>query len=66
MSRFPSRLWKKVMPTSAGVAADRCADASLYRPFDAAGLPELKCHPQLVATTPAEVGALLFLGSSFS
>ena len=39
----------------AGVAADGCADASLYRRFHAAGLTELKCFPQLVAITPAEV-----------
>jgi len=39
----------------AGVAAAGCADASLYRRFHAAGLTELKCFPQLVAITPAEV-----------
>jgi ubiquinone/menaquinone biosynthesis C-methylase UbiE len=39
----------------AGVAADGCADASLYRRFHAAGLTELKCFPQLVAITPAEI-----------
>jgi len=40
---------------NAGVATDGCADASLYRRFHAAGLTELKCFPQLVAITPAEV-----------
>jgi ubiquinone/menaquinone biosynthesis C-methylase UbiE len=39
----------------AGVASDGCADASLYRRFHAAGLANLKCFPQLVAITPAEV-----------
>ena len=39
----------------AGVAADGCADTSLYRRFHAAGLTELRCFPQLVAITPAEV-----------
>ena len=39
----------------AGVAAAGCADASLYSRFHAAGLTELKCFPQLVAITPAEV-----------
>jgi SAM-dependent methyltransferase len=39
----------------AGVAADGCADASLYRRFYATGLTELRCFPQLVAITPAEV-----------
>jgi SAM-dependent methyltransferase len=39
----------------AGVAASGCADASLYRRFHMAGLTELKCFPQLVALTPAEV-----------
>ncbi|MBV8088215.1 MAG: methyltransferase domain-containing protein [Alphaproteobacteria bacterium] len=39
----------------AGVAAAGCADASLYSRFYAAGLTELKCFPQLVAITPAEV-----------
>jgi ubiquinone/menaquinone biosynthesis C-methylase UbiE len=39
----------------AGVAADGCADASLYRRFHEAGLIALKCFPQLVAITPAEV-----------
>jgi SAM-dependent methyltransferase len=39
----------------AGVAANGCADASLYRRFHAAGLTELRCFPQLVAITPAEV-----------
>jgi ubiquinone/menaquinone biosynthesis C-methylase UbiE len=39
----------------AGVAANGCADASLYRRFHAAGLTELKCFPQLVAITPAEI-----------
>jgi ubiquinone/menaquinone biosynthesis C-methylase UbiE len=39
----------------AGVAANGCADASLYRPFPAAGLTELKCFPQLVAITPADI-----------
>ncbi len=39
----------------AGVAAAGCADASLYRRFYAAGLTELRCFPQLVAITPAEV-----------
>jgi ubiquinone/menaquinone biosynthesis C-methylase UbiE len=39
----------------AGVAADGCADAGLYRRFHAAGLTKLKCFPQLVAITPAEV-----------
>jgi ubiquinone/menaquinone biosynthesis C-methylase UbiE len=39
----------------AGVAAAGCADTSLYRRFYAAGLTELRCFPQLVAITPAEV-----------
>jgi len=39
----------------AGVAAAGCADASLYRRFHAAGLTGLRCFPQLVAMTPAEV-----------
>lgn len=39
----------------AGLAAAGCADASLYRRFHMAGLTELKCFPQLVAMTPAEV-----------
>ena len=39
----------------AGVAADGCADASLYRRFHRAGLTQLRCFPQLVAITPAEV-----------
>jgi len=39
----------------AGVASAGCADASLYRRFHAAGLTGLKCFPQLVAVTPAEV-----------
>jgi SAM-dependent methyltransferase len=39
----------------AGVADTGCADASLYQRFHAAGLTELKCFPQLVAITPAEV-----------
>jgi ubiquinone/menaquinone biosynthesis C-methylase UbiE len=39
----------------AGVSANGCADASLYRRFHAAGLTELKCFPQLVAITPAEI-----------
>jgi SAM-dependent methyltransferase len=39
----------------AGVAADGCADASLYRRFHSAGLTDLTCFPQLVAITPAEV-----------
>jgi ubiquinone/menaquinone biosynthesis C-methylase UbiE len=39
----------------AGVAAAGCADASLYRRFYAAGLTELRCFPQLVAITPAEI-----------
>jgi len=39
----------------AGVADVGCADAGLYRRFHAAGLTDLKCFPQLVAITPAEV-----------
>ena len=39
----------------AGVADVGCADASLYRRFHMAGLTDLKCFPQLVAITPAEV-----------
>jgi ubiquinone/menaquinone biosynthesis C-methylase UbiE len=39
----------------AGVATAGCADASLYRRFHAAGLTGLRCFPQLVAMTPAEV-----------
>jgi ubiquinone/menaquinone biosynthesis C-methylase UbiE len=39
----------------AGVAANGCADASLYRRFHSAGLTELKCFPQLVAITPADI-----------
>ncbi len=39
----------------AGVATAGCADASLYRRFHAAGLTELRCFPQLVAITPAEI-----------
>jgi ubiquinone/menaquinone biosynthesis C-methylase UbiE len=39
----------------AGVAAAGCADVSLYRRFHVAGLTELRCFPQLVAITPAEV-----------
>jgi hypothetical protein len=39
----------------AGVATAGCADASLYRRFYAAGLTELRCFPQLVAITPAEI-----------
>jgi len=39
----------------AGVAAAGCADASLHRRFHAAGLTGLRCFPQLVAMTPAEV-----------
>jgi ubiquinone/menaquinone biosynthesis C-methylase UbiE len=39
----------------AGVATAGCADASLHRRFRAAGLTGLRCFPQLVAMTPAEV-----------
>jgi SAM-dependent methyltransferase len=39
----------------AGVAADGCADASLYRRFHRARLTGLTCFAQLVAMTPAEV-----------
>ena len=41
--------------TGSGVAAAGCADASLYRRFHAAGLIGLKCFPQFIAITPAEV-----------
>jgi SAM-dependent methyltransferase len=35
-----------------GMAAGGCADASLYQRFDALGLKELRCFPQLVTVRP--------------
>jgi SAM-dependent methyltransferase len=40
--------------TGSGVAADGCADASLYRRFHVAGLTGLTCFPQLVAINPGQ------------
>jgi hypothetical protein len=43
---------------SGGVAAAGCADTSLYRCFQAAGLTGLTCFPQFAVLSPAEISRI--------
>jgi SAM-dependent methyltransferase len=46
---------------SGGVAAAGCADTSLYRRFQAAGLTRLTCFPQFTVLSPAEVSRITII-----
>jgi SAM-dependent methyltransferase len=46
---------------SGGVAAAGCANASLYRRFQAAGLTRLTCFPQFAVLSPAEVSRITII-----
>jgi ubiquinone/menaquinone biosynthesis C-methylase UbiE len=54
LSLTPATRAKTDRPVNVGVAANGCADASLYRRFREVGLTELTCFPQLANVTHAE------------
>ena len=54
LSLTPAMRVKTDRPVNVGVAANGCADASLYRRFREVGLTKLTCFPQLANVTPSD------------